>query len=361
MRVNLPIKEGFFNINSVVFCGIDSYLITPQIDAKWNQSNLFFRSLITDREGNILSSGFPKFFNYGEKPDCYPNPESFNDWRYESKIDGSLLIADFVNGIFSMRTRGTPSYSLQENFKDFELLPEKYPKVVEFLKENNHLSLLFEIITPNNVIVIRSSQVEFYLIGAIDKNGMKVASPNSLTEIWRKIGPIPVPENYNFLDTKNLAKIAESIKNWKGKEGIVVSYNNGQNRIKLKSDWYCWIHKIKSKLNSESNLIEYYVDSEMPDFENFFKKIEEEFDFEIATQLEQEILKVSNAGRSVKECVANMVDFAESIRNFDSRKEQAEHIINSYGKHGRAPFVFSILDGKKLEKNQLIKLINQFL
>jgi hypothetical protein len=361
MRVNLPIKEGFFNINSVVFCGVDSYLITPQIDAKWNQSNLFFRSLITDREGNILSSGFPKFFNYGEKLDCYPDPENFNDWRYEDKIDGSLLIADYVNDTFSMRTRGTVSYASQENARDFERLPDKYPKVVDFLKENQHLSLLFEIVTPNNVIVVRPQQIEFYLIGAINKNGMVVVSPNDLTDIWRKIGPVPAPQSYKFLNTNNLSKIAETIKHWKGKEGIVVSYNNGQNRIKLKSDWYNWLHRIKSKLSSENNLIEYYADSEMPSFEEFFNKIEKEFDFEIATQLEHEILKICKAGEKAKACIENMVDFVASIRSFNSRKDQARHIISSYGKYGRAPFVFSILDGKQLEKNQLIKLINQFL
>lgn len=360
MKIALP-EEKFFNINPVIFCGIESYLITPQVDTKWNKSNLFFRSLITDKDGQVLSSGFPKFFNYGEKPDCYPDPENFNDWRYEEKIDGSLLIADFVNGQFSMRTRGASSYSFQENFKDFEILPERYPKIVDFLKENAHLSLLFEIVTPNNVIVIRPQQLEFYFIGAINKNAMVTVLPNDLTNIWRKIGPIPFPQSYKFLDTNSLSKIAEAIKKWKGKEGVIVSYNNGQNRIKLKSDWYNWLHRIKSKLSSENNLIEYYVDSEMPSFQEFFKKIEKEFDFEIATQLEHEILKICKAGEKAKECVENMVDFVASIRSFNSRKDQARHIISSYEKCGRAPFVFSILDGKQLEKNQLIKLINQFL
>ena len=249
MKVNLPIEEGYFNIAPNKFCGLDCYLVTPQVDAKWNKNNLFYRSLITDKEGNVLSSGWPKFFNYTEKTDCYPNPEDFNDWRYEDKIDGSLLIADYVNNTFSMRTRGTVSYASQENAKDFECLPDKHPKVVEFLKENQHLSLLFEIVTPNNVIIVRSEQVKFYLIGAINKNGMVVVSASGLTDIWRKIGPIPMPESYNFLNTNDLSEIAQTIKHWKGKEGIVVSYNSGQNRIKLKSDWYLKLHRIKSQLN----------------------------------------------------------------------------------------------------------------
>lgn len=357
MKVLLPVEQDCFNITPNKFCGQDCYLITPKIDAKWNSDNLFYRSLITDKEGNVLSSGFPKFFNYGEKTDCYPDPENYKDWKIEDKIDGSLLITDFVNEQFSMRTRGTVSYISQENAKDFELLPQKYPKVIEFLKENQHLSLLFEIVTPNNVIVIRPQQIEFYLIGAINKNGMCVVSSSDLVDIWRKIGQMSTPQSYNFLDTNVLPKIAETIKRWRGKEGIVISYNNGQNRIKLKSDWYLFIHRVKSQLNSTNNLIDYYVDCEMPLYDIFYKKIETEFDFEIALQLKNEIEKICNAGERAKKYIDNILDMVHDIRKIESRKEQAEMIKRHY--QDNSSYAFSVLDNKPITKTQFIKLINQ--
>lgn len=359
MKAKLPLGDEFFNFIENKFCGLPCYLITPKIDAKWNKNNLLYRSLIIDKEGNVLSSGFPKFFNYGEKTECYPNPEDFNDWKLEDKIDGSLLIADYVNGCFSMRTRGTVSYSSQENAKDFELLSQKYPKVVEFLKENQHLSLLFEIVTPNNVIVIRQQQIQFYFIGAINKSGMCVVSSSDLTNIWRKIGPIPTPQSYNFLNTNNLSKIAETIKHWKGKEGIVISYNNGQNRIKLKSDWYLFCHRVKSQLNSQNNLIEYYIDSEMPTYENFYKKIEIEFDFEIALQLKGEIEKICNSAEKSRKYIDNILEMVHDIRKVDSRKEQAQMIKRHYNEN--SAYAFSILDNKPISKAQWTKLINKFL
>jgi len=334
MKLNFPLEESF-NITTDIFCGLDCYLITPQIDARWNENNLFYRSLIS------------------------PDPFNFNDWKCEDKIDGSLLIADHVNDQFSMRTRGTVSYLAQSNAKDFELLPEKYPKVLEFLKENQHLSLLFEIVTPNNVIVVRPPEIDFFFLGAINKNSMRVASSADLTDIWRKVGPIPTPRFYNFLDTKNLSKIAESIKSWKGKEGIVISYNNGQNRIKLKSDWYLFCHRVKSQLNSQNNLIEYYVDSEMPVFEDFYKKIEVDFDFEIAIQLKKEIEKICNSGEKARKYIDNILEMVHDIRKVESRKEQAKIIKIQYKEH--SAYAFSILDGKPLSKIQWIKLINNFL
>jgi hypothetical protein len=359
MKAVLPVEEENFNITSNTFCGLDCCLITPKIDAKWNTNNLFYRSLIVDKESQILSSGFPKFFNYGEKPDCYPSFEKFNDWRYEEKIDGSLLIADYVNETFSMRTRGTVSYITQKNAKDFEYLPDKYPKVIEFLKQNQHLSLLFEIVTPNNIIVVRSQQIEFYFIGAINKNSMVVVTPQDLTDIWRKIGPIPFPQTYNFLDTNNLTKIADTIKHWKGKEGIVVSYNNGQNRVKLKSDWYNWIHRIKSQLNSENNLIEYYIDAGMPTYEDFYEKIETEFDYELAQMLDTQIKAVSEAGNKAKQVIASIESFIDSIRNFETRKQQADHIKTVYSNTKRVPLAFNVLDKKQITDNQKKLLIHQ--
>jgi T4 RnlA family RNA ligase len=359
MKIDFPKEKDGFKYHSHEFCGLDSFLIIPEIDAKWNKDNLCYRSLIIDKEGNVLSSGFPKFFNYKEKPDCYPDPKKFQDWTILNKMDGSLLIADFVNGVFSMRTRGTATYKNQKNYKDFELLPQKYPKITEYLKCNQKYSLLFEILTPNNVIVIQPKEIDFYFLGAVNKETLQMVNGEELLTMWRQIGCPLTPEQYVFNSFIDIETLYEMIKQWKGKEGIVLLYNNGQNRIKLKSDWYCFIHSIKSQLNSESNLIEYYVESGMPDYDVFYKKIETEFDFELAQQLNHLILKVCNVGNEAKDIIKNMNEFVLSIRNFENRKDQAQHIISTYGKLERSSFVFSILDGKQLSKNQLIKLIHQ--
>lgn len=361
MKVVLPIDSGGFRVNPCSFCEIDSYLITPEIDAKWNTNNLYYRSLITDKDGNVLSSGWPKFFNVGEKSDLYPDPNTFKDWIIQDKLDGSLLIADYVNNTFNMRTRGTASYVKQENARDFEVLPEKYPKVVEYLKNNNHLSLLFEIVTPNNVIVIRPKDVEFFFLGAVDKNTLKVLPSYELVEIWRSIGCVPMPQTYRMDNLKDVICVVNHVKEWKGKEGVVLCYNNNQNRVKIKSDWYCFIHRVKSQLNSEENLIEYFIDSGMPSKDKFYNKIETEFDFEIAKQLEEQITKISDAWISATKALDNIKDLVRGIKGFKTRKEQAQYILTTYKNCNRAPLAFSVLDGKEITRVQYIKLLKQFL
>lgn len=361
MKVAFPSKEDGFRQQNCTFCGIEAILINPELDAVWRENNLFYRSLIVDKQGNVLSSGWPKFFNKGEKSELYPDPETYSDWSIREKLDGSLLIADYVNDQFSMRTRGCASYTQQENSNEFELLIEKYPKIKDFLEHHNHISLLFEMVTPNHVIVIRPKEVEFYLIGAINKNGMCVVSSSDLLDIWRQIGCVPVPKVYQIDNIKDLSCITNLIKSWKGTEGVVVSYNKNQNRIKIKSDWYLFAHKVRSQLNSDANLIDLYVELGMPSYNCFFEKIQTEFDFELAQIIDSQIAKVSEAGEQAKLVIQHMKEFVASIRNFETRKQQAEHILATYSKAGRAPFVFTLLDHKPLCSSQLAKLIHQCL
>jgi hypothetical protein len=359
MKVNLPIEEGYFNISHTKFCDVDSYLITPEIDAKWNSKNLHFRSLVVDKDGNVLSCGFPKFFNYGEKTDCYPNPKKYTDWRILNKLDGSLLIADFVNEIFSMRTRGTSTYKNQENYKDFEVLPFKYPKITEYLKYNQKYSLLFEILTPNNVIVIRPKEIQFYFLGAVNKETMEMVSNEELLTIWKQIGCVPVPEHFEFNSIIDIESLSEIVKIWRGREGVVLVYNNGQNRLKLKSDWYCFLHRVKSQLNSRKNLIELYVNKGLPNYEDFFSHIEAQFDFEIAFQLKDQIEEICVAGEKAKKFIDNALSTVYDLRTLNSRKEQAEMIKKNY--QSKSSYVFLFLDGKKMSSKDWIKIVSDYL
>lgn len=359
MKIVLSEEAGFRSYDHV-FCGIPSNLIIPEVDAKWTKDNLHFRSLIVDKDTNeVLSSGWPKFFNYGEKPDSYPNPESYDDWVIEEKMDGSLVICDYVNSQFSMRTRGTACYKSQNNYKDFELILEQYPKLVSFMKESGrHLSLLIEILTPNNPIVVLPQEVQFHLLGAIDKRTLTSLSVAEVDLISVNTD-LPRPNLYNF---DSILDLVDIVKQWKGQEGVVISYNNNQNRIKIKSDWYIWIHRIKSQLNSENNLIEFFVNEGMPNSESFYNIIQTNFDWEIAEQLKPRILKLADASIEVRCIIEKMESFIHTIRGFDTRKEQARYIISEYANEkSRSAMVFNLLDNKELSNEQLAILLYQVL
>lgn len=354
---SLPKEEDGFKYYPIEFCGIESYLIIPSIDAKWNRQNLIYRSLIVrGSDFEILSSGMKKFFNYSEKPDCYPDPEKHKDWVIQTKIDGSLLIADYVNGQFSMRTRGTTSYTTQDNAADFEQLIIKYPHVLTAIKKYPELSLHLEIVTPNNLIVIPYPEIDFTFLGAIDKNTMEPLDFNTYQQLgWMM--EVPMPELHSF---KNLTDIVEIVTEWKGCEGIVLSYNGFSDRVKIKAQDYLVRHRLKSELNSEQNFVELYVHEGMPEYQDFFGIIEKIVDFETATAFRGRISKVVDAGKEVNRILKGMQEFVKDFRNLP-RKDAALAIMGSYGgdKNNRSGMCFSMLDGKELTKDQIIKLFWQ--
>ncbi len=167
---------------------------------------------------------------------------------------------------------------------------------------------------------------------------------------------VPTPETHTF---NSLNEKKETVKMWKGKEGIVLSYNNNQNRIKIKSDWYCWIHRIKSQLNSEKNLIEFYVNEGLPKYEDFYETIKTNFDWELAEQMKPEIKRISDVGLKVLEIKSKMKSFVATIQKYETRKEQANTILENYQSTDRTGMVFNLLDGKELTNDQLIKLMHQ--
>jgi len=356
MKIVLPKEEDGFRMYPHDFCGIPAILIVPEITAKWDKTNLHFRSLVVRADNlEVLSSGWPKFFNQGEKPDCYPDPEKFIDWSIEDKIDGSLLILDYVNGQHNMRTRGTVSHTTQTNAADFEQLFVKYPKLKNWVDES--CSILFEIVTPNNVIVIRPNDIDFILLGGVWKDTLNVMTDADVLN--GKIAyDLKRPKTYDF---SNLTQVSEAVKAWKGLEGVVLSYNNNQNRVKLKSEWYLQLHRIKSELNSENNLIEFYVSEGMPTYLEFFNKIETTFDWEIANQLQGQISKLVDAGEEVKRIANHMKNFVDDLRGYKTRKEQALEILTFYGDTSRAGFAFKILSNKPLNTQDYIKLFWQIL
>jgi hypothetical protein len=109
-------------------------LVQPiHIGATWNRGNLIFRSSVWDKEGNPVSLSFKKFFNWDEKPDIDPAPETLEGAKLLEKLDGSTLIISRYKGITVMRTRGTVDAYQQANADELTFLREKYDKFFEFI------------------------------------------------------------------------------------------------------------------------------------------------------------------------------------------------------------------------------------
>jgi hypothetical protein len=328
---------------------------------KWNNTNRIFRSSLWDKKtGDLISAGFRAFLNYGEQPEFEPLNVKEN-LEFRLKLDGSSLIVSKYNEKSIIRTRGTVSVESMPNSFDIDFLKDKYPQAFDNTWINSEkYTFIYEWYSPDNIICLREAQdPEIWLLAVVQHDNYRYVDQVTTDQIAQQIG-VKRPDVFKF---NSFAEMKEAVEKFEGKEGVVIYSQDSNTLKKVKGLKYLAIHKIKSQLNSENAVIDLYVEYGMPTFQEFYSKIETDFDYELAKQMIPDIAKCVDAGREVKRIVQHMHEFVNDIRNFSTRKEQALAITRSYGGEGnsRAGMLFKILDNKELSKEDYTKLMWQAL
>jgi hypothetical protein len=235
------------------------YLVNPAKSKHvWTDEELKFRSLLLDKDGNVISSGFPKFRNYGEdKIDDADFRVSLahGSVTFREKMDGTLIIADFDdNGVIRLRTRGNfdlgdfsePVLKLVENNKAFLFLL------------SNRYSYLFEYTGPENRIVIRYDEPKLTYLGRVDKHTLTVDL--EAFGYYAALFQVDAAPTYHL--THDFEDLMRQIKAWDDKEGVVAEFSreDGSRRlIKIKATQYIKLHSIKFKLEGKVNKLAFLL------------------------------------------------------------------------------------------------------
>jgi hypothetical protein len=355
MRIkNFPSSQEFC-VRDCVIANNPCKLVFPhQIGIKWVEENKVFRSSIWTKDGELVSASWKKFTNLGEQLEFEPI-DIDSDIEFIHKLDGSTLIISKFKGELIVRTRGTHDATILANGDEIPFLKQKYPLIFNNDTLNSEqYSIICEWYSPKNVIVEREAEEPtLWLTGVVKHDDYSYVLQKDL-DVFASEWKIGRPVRYNF---NSLSSMIESVNQWKKGEGIVIYGNDGQVLKKTKSDRYLLLHRVKSTLSNVKNLIDFYIEKEMPSSEDFYKTIETEFDYEIAVQLKDELEKICEAGEKSKKYIDHILEVVHDIRKVETRKEQALMIKRNFQEN--SPFVFSILDGKIMTKEQWTKLINQ--
>ena len=335
-------------------------LIQPKnIGAKWKKDNLHFRSSVWNYNGELISASFPKFFNWGEQPDLSPVPNSLKNCTVVEKLDGSTLIVSKYNGQYILRTRGTVDASKLANGFELELFKST---ILNKLQDNNDTwdySVLFEWLSPINKIVLSYGDEPMWkLIGFIDHTDYSLATQDMLDVMAKKYDLLR-PEIYTFTDISDMLKIVDK---WQDKEGVCLYSKNDQVIHKIKASKYLLLHHLKSELSNIEKVIDVWLEQGMPDYQTFYSYIFTTFDYELAEQCRGMISRICDAKKEVDLIVSGMNEFVNNrLKTLPTRKLQAEQVISAYGNTNRASFLFKLLDGKSLGKEEYKKLLFQVL
>lgn len=381
--------EQFF-VNPHKLAGENVFLVHPKhIGAKWNKKNLVFRSSIWNSEGELISASFKKFFNWGEQPELAYTPFSMTangGVQLMEKIDGSTLIVSKYKGELIVRTRGTVDATrMDKNGDEVAFLKEKYPAAFQFTSDTSEFSFIFEWVSPKNKIVINYNEPDLYLIAVVNHKDYSYQSQKDVDEYAQLIG-VKRPRKFDFntfdsmfeaihaldyAETRKLQSPKEIISDLKNKtatnlsrefEGFCVYCNHGQDIRKVKSAWYLALHKLKSEVSSIDKVIDLWFTLECPTYVDFYKYLHDHFDYEIAESCRGYSSKICQAKAEVDAIITGMQQFIEKdVKPMPTRKLQAVVVTQAYGKTNRASFLFKLLDGKQLARDDRKKLLYQVL
>ena len=341
----------------------------------WIPEQMWLRSIVVDDNGYIISSGWPKFGNYGEfKEDTDILNSALKDGvvRFTHKHDGSLAIRYCFNNEVIFRTRGTlfggieqdgePSYG--DKFR--EVATKKYPILLDsnFYPDR---SLLFEYVAPSNFVVIRYKEEDLIFLGYVTNN-LEIGE-------WEDVELIAKTNNFNLVEIYNLprdpVKLLEEIKNWKD-EGVVVRCNNDQTFVKVKSTYYLANHRLKYSMKYET-MVEFAERSEIKSEEELIEFLKGcDYDWEIIDAAKEFYYRYV----AVKELVNKSFNIAEKIFNefnnnhtdrSNERNRKKEFALSLTEKgHPEIeeklwkfirPMAFSIYDNRKDKLNNMFKKI----
>ena len=209
--------------------GLNIYVYTmfTQKERLWNYVTLNARGIVYDDKGRLIQRCLPKFFNHDE-PDGINVIQTHRQlWavpEITEKLDGSLIkVADDPEYGLVVTSKG--SFQSDQAKMAKQLLDDKY-KSFSFAPG---LTYHFELISPQNKIVINYTDTELVLLCLIDnETGLEIEPEDS---------PFRRPTKYSsgVLDDINAI-------NRNGlHEGVVVNY--GVYRLKYKTDEYIRLHR----------------------------------------------------------------------------------------------------------------------
>jgi len=328
-------KEGLLykQVHPTLPLTIWNYTEKVQYENLWDEITLQTRGLVTDNDGNIVARPFKKFFNLDENKHT---PTS--DFEVYEKMDGSLGILFNYNDEWVMATRG--SFTSDQSVKGFEIL-QKY----DYQKLLKGFTYLFEIIYPENRIVVRYGYEDLILLGVIDnKDGYELKIFDNdinlegirLRDLYNDLG-FKLVKKYDGISDYNTLK--EMIKD--NEEGFVVKFSNGD-RVKIKGEEYLRLHKIMTNVSTTAV---WEILSTGGSVDELLKDVPDEFYDKIKSY--EKDLKYSHF--SISEYCGKHHDGFRYGKYGDkeepTKKEYAEFVMKNI-KEGLRPVMFAIWDKK---------------
>jgi len=236
------------------------------------------RGVIFDEENHfeIVCRPFKKFFNFGEEL-----VDSI-DWEssvVQEKLDGSILKSWYSErlGEWVLSTNGVifgQDVPIMYSQQGIETFGNMVGRVKQFnpSKFFRNLTYIFEIVGPNNRVVVPYENIDLYFLSAIEtKTGMEYPLEEDMKKYSR-----PKEFSFDSLDEVVAFSRSPAFNNYKN-EGFVVK-DKHYHRVKIKTEDYLRIHRIRGEaIPNDKKILELVLMGEQDEFLSYFPEYTEQF------------------------------------------------------------------------------------
>lgn len=273
------------------------------------------RGLILDKEFNVVSRSFDRFFNIGEQPDTQKHVDMSKAVCYD-KIDGSLIRLYNYQDVWYVATRGTAFAESDVNgfdltFKDivFKALgcdDESFQAVLNGYLDKG-VSYICEVTSMENRVVRRYEGYKLHYLAARNNTSFEY-------EDWSSeclsLG-MKMPCQYLFGSTQECVDTAKTLNNLD--EGYVL-YQDGKPVCKIKSPAYCAVHLLRGEGLNPKRIAELVLTGEQDEYTSYFPEDKPYIDPYVIT-LDILLLDIDALWEASKG-LDTQKDFALSVKDF---------------------------------------------
>lgn len=320
------VQQGYVRIQThpTLPLRIMNYAEKAVFDRVWNPVTRQCRGLIVNDKDEVLARPFAKFFNYSEP--LAPVIELDEPVQVLDKVDGSLgILYPTGDGGHAIATRG--SFTSDQAQHATALYQDRY---AGRWSPAAGFTYLFEIVYPENRIVVRYDMDDLVLLGAV-RISTGIAYLGAAESEW----PGPTVKRFEY---ETLAE-ALAAPPRDGQEGLVVTTpTDPERRIKIKYEEYVRLHKIVTGLNARAVWEALGAGQRVPDICAELPDEFHQWTQDVACQL------MGDAHRIVKAAEKEHARILDLLPKVHTRKDYAliakEHDLRAY--------LFKLADGREI-------------
>lgn len=286
------VKDGFLRKSEMDTLVLYGYTDHCTFDRHWTEHTRAARGLILDKNtGEVVAKPFHKFFNLGEHEETFLANLPDLPYRAYEKADGSLGIIFHHNDEWHVATRG--SFYSEQAVKAKEIL-KKY----DLSAVPCGMTLLVEIIYPENKIIVNYGQIEALVaLASFSRDSGQETHPDVTRHVAETAG-MPYVESYDHT-IEEMIELQKTMP--KDEEGFVVRFENGL-RVKIKGAEYMRIAKMISHMSPisfwesmENGIVKKDYLAQLPEeFRQEFEPVVESLEYQYKLVSKEIVADVSN-------------------------------------------------------------------